>query len=109
MAALTRRGIAAASLSSGTSVPQRDALLADLCSRRPATKLLFCTPELLATHRSPPPPAAPDGPYFIAAGTHFCSSPCRPLYTTQRLAHVCHEDRLVVAVRGGPLQTTLRT
>ena len=106
MAALTRRGISAASLSSSTAAPQRDALLADLCSRRPATKLLFCTPELLATDRSASPPAAPNDPPMIAAGTRSCSTPCRPVYTTQRLAHVCHDDFLMVAVWGGPLQTT---
>lgn len=52
VAALTRRGIAAAALSSATPAADREALLADLCGDRPATKLLFCTPELLSSDRS---------------------------------------------------------
>ena len=105
MAALTRRGIAAAALSSGTAPPQRDALLADLCSGSPAIKLLFCTPELLATDRSAPPPAAPyDTPSSAPPVRHSVQA----LHTTQWFVHACHEVRLLVAVGVEPLQARLR-
>jgi superfamily II DNA helicase RecQ len=43
-------GIAAAALSSATSVADRENLLADICGdAQPTTKLLYVTPELLAT------------------------------------------------------------
>lgn len=49
VASLVARGVVAAALSSATPAAERSALMSDLASNQPSTKLLFCTPELLST------------------------------------------------------------